>query len=87
MTPREFLALKKVWAMREAQFHNAHFKADDLPFIGDDFMDSSSRVLRKAKLMREKSDVLIERQRLDMMKKGTEAGGVPEAFMVIGKVN
>jgi hypothetical protein len=37
--------------------------------------------------MREKSDVMIERQRLDMMKKGQPGGGVPEAFMVIGKVN
>ena len=87
MTPREYFALKHVWAGREAQFHNAHFNPDGLPFIADDFMDPSARVLRKAKLMREKSDVLIERQRLDMMKKGTDAGGVPEAFMIIGKVN
>ncbi len=88
MTPREFIALKKVWATKEAQFHNAHFRpADDVPFLPEDFITPEARVLRKAKLMREKSDVMIERQRLDMMKKGTEAGGVPEAFMVIGKVN
>ena len=46
-----------------------------------------ARVMRKAKLLREKADVLLERQRLDMMKKGAVAGGVPEAFMVIGRPN
>ncbi len=88
MTPREFIALKKVWATKEAQFHNAHFRpADDVPFLPEDFITPEARVLRKAKLMREKSDVMIERQRLDMMQKGKLSGGVPEAFMVIGKVN
>ena len=87
MTPREYFALKYVWGAKEAQFHNAHFKTDDLPFIAEDFISPESRVIRKAKLMREKSDVMIERQRLDLMKKGSEANGVPEAFLTIGKVN
>jgi hypothetical protein len=86
MTPREFFMLKRVWAMKEASFHNAHFRSDDVPFTADDFMDSHSRVERKAKALRDKADVLMERQRMDMMK--PESGdGVPLMFREIGKVN
>ncbi len=88
MTPREFLALKRVWAMREASFHNAHFRsADDVPFLPEDFISPEARVVRKAKLMREKADVMMERQRLDMMKTGDKPSSVPEAFMIIGRPN
>ncbi len=88
MTPREYLALKHVWATKEASFHNAHFRtADDTPFLPEDFITPSARVIRKAKTMRDKADTMMEKQRVQMMKKGSGAGGVPEAFLVIGKVN
>ncbi len=88
MTPREYLALKRVWAAKEAAFHNAHFRpADDVPFIPEDFITPQARVTRKATMMREKADTMLEKQKLDLMKKGSDAGGVPEAFLVIGKVN
>ncbi len=88
MTPREYLALKHVWAMKEAAFHNAHFRsADDVPFIPEDFITPSARIGRKAKMLRDKADTMMEQQRMQMMRKGSGAGGVPEAFLVIGKVN
>jgi|KBSSwiStaDraftv2_1062776.scaffolds.fasta_scaffold41152_2 hypothetical protein len=87
MTPREYLALKMVWAGKEASFHNAHFRpADDVPFLPEDFINPHARIERKAQALREKADVMMERSRLEMMQKGG-AGGVPEAFLVIGKVN
>ncbi len=88
MTPREYLALKHVWAMKEAAFHNAHFRSsDDVAFIPEDFITPQARVGRKAKMLRDKADTMMEQQRMQMMKKGSVAGGVPEAFLVIGKVN
>ncbi len=88
MTPREYLALKRVWASKEASFHNAHFRgADDAAYLPEDFIDPSARVTRKAALMRAKADTMMEKQRMEMMKKGQPSGGVPEAFLVIGKVN
>jgi len=87
MTPREYLALKQVWAVREAAFHNAHFRpADDVPFLPEDFITPEARVERKAKQLREKADVMIERQKLDMMQAGT-SDGVSDLFKEIGKVN
>jgi hypothetical protein len=87
MTPREYLALKRVWATKEAVFHNAHFRpADDVPFLPEDFITPEARVERKAKALREKADVMIERQKLDMMKPG-EDESVPLMFREIGKVN
>jgi hypothetical protein len=86
MTPREFFALKRVWAAKEASFHNAHFKSDEVPFIADDFVNPQSRIERRAKALRDKSDVLLERQRMDMMKPD-EGDGVPLMFREIGKVN
>ncbi len=87
MTPREFLALKRVWATREAAFHNAHFRpADDTPFLPEDFITPEARIERKAQMLREKADVMIERQKIDMMTTG-ERGGVPESFLEIGRVN
>ena len=87
MTPREYIALKTVWATREAAFHNAHFRpADDVPFLPDDFIHPHRRVERKAQMMREKADVMLERSRLEMMGRGN-GDGVPEMFRVIGKVN
>lgn len=87
MTPREYLALKQVWAVREAAFHNAHFRpADDVPFLPEDFITPEARVERKAKQLREKADVMIERQKLDMMQAGA-SDGVSDLFKEIGKVN
>jgi hypothetical protein len=87
MTPREFIALKRVWATKEAQFHNAHFRpADDVPFLPEDFITPTARVERQAKALREKADVMMERSRLDMMRKGDDSG-VPLMFREIGKVN
>lgn len=84
MTPREYIALKRVWAMREASFHNAHFRpADDVPFIAEDFINPHGRVERKAAAMREKADVMLERSRLELMKKGAD-DGVPLMFREIG---
>ncbi len=78
MTPREFLALKRVWATKEAAFHNAHFRAaDDVPFLPEDFITPEARVERKAKLLREKADVMLESSRLGMMKPGDDTG-VPQ---------
>ncbi len=87
MTPREYFALKYVWAAKEAQYHNTHFDAKDLPYIAEDFVNPSARIERKAKMLRERADTMMEKQRLDMMKTGDKPGSVPEAFMVIGKVN
>lgn len=88
MTPREYLALKRIWATKEATFHNAHFHgADDPAFIPEDFITPSARIGRKAKMLRDKADTMMEKQRMEMMKKGSKPGGVPEAFLVIGKVN
>lgn len=86
MTPREYMALKRVWAGKESQFHNAHFNAANVPFIPDDFLFAGSRVARIAEEMRAKADVMMERSRLDMMKKGTD-DGVPLMFREIGVVN
>jgi hypothetical protein len=87
MTPREYFALKFVWAGKEASFHNAHFRpADDVPFLAEDFINPEARVARKAAALREKADVMMERSRLEMMKKGTD-DGVPLMFREIGKVN
>ena len=87
MTSREYLALKMVWAGKEASFHNAHFRpADDVPFLPEDFINPHARIERKAQALREKADVMMERSRLEMMQKDG-AGSVPEAFLVIGKVN
>jgi len=87
MTPREYIALKMVWAGKEASFHNAHFRpADDVPFLPEDFINPEARVARKAAALREKADVMMERSRLDMMRKGDD-GGVPLMFREIGKVN
>ena len=88
MTPREFIALKRVWAAKEASFHNAHFRpADDVPYLPEDFITPTARVTRKATMMREKADTMMEKQRVQMMKKGSAAAGVPEAFLVIGRPN
>ncbi len=86
MTPMEYLALKRVWATKEASFHNAHFKPDDVPFIAEDFINPESRVERRAKSLRDKADVLMERQKIDMMKPD-DGDGVPLMFREIGKVN
>lgn len=86
MTPREYLALKRVWAEKEASFHNAHFRAEDVPFIAEDFITPHGRVERKAKAMRDKADVMMERSRLELMKKDAD-DGVPLMFREIGKVN
>ncbi len=88
MTPREYLALKRVWATKEASFHNAHFRpADDVPFLPEDFINPNARIVRKAKMMREKADTMMEKQKLDMMRTGDNPDNVPEMFKVIGKVN
>ena len=87
MTPREYLALKMVWAGKEASFHNAHFRpADDVPFLPEDFINPRARIERKAQALREKADVMMERSRLELMKKGAD-DGVPLMFREIGKVN
>ncbi len=87
MTPREFIALKRVWATREAAFHNAHFRpADDVPYLPEDFISPEARVERKAKALRDKADVMMERQKLDMMQAG-EGDGVPLMFREIGRTN
>ncbi len=87
MTPREFFALKRVWAQKEASFHNAHFRSsDDVAFIAEDFINPEARTERKAKALRDKADVLMERQRIDMMKPD-DGDGVPLMFREIGKVN
>ncbi len=87
MTPREFIALKRVWAVREAAFHNAHFRpADDVPFLPEDFISPAARVERKAKMLRDKADVMMEQQKIDKMHAG-EADGVPIMFREIGRVN
>jgi hypothetical protein len=87
MTPREFIALKRVWATREAAFHNAHFRgADDVPFLPEDFITPEARLERKAKQLREKAEVMAENARLGLMKTGDD-GGVPLMFREIGTVN
>jgi hypothetical protein len=87
MTPREFLALKMVWAQKEANFHNAHFRpSDDVPFLPEDFINPNARVERKAKAMKDKAEVMLEQSRMELLQRGSTAG-VPEAFVVIGKVN
>jgi hypothetical protein len=87
MTPREYLALKLVWASKEASFHNAHFRSsDDVPFLPEDFITPESRVARKAQALREKADTMMERSRLELMKKGDESN-VPLMFREIGPVN
>ncbi len=85
MTPREFFALKRVWGSREAAFHNAHFH-DDIPFIAEDFVSPSARTERKAQALRDKADVMMERQKLDMMQAG-EGDNVLDLFKEIGRVN
>jgi hypothetical protein len=88
MTPREYFALKRIWASKEASFHNAHFRGEkDLPFIAEDFINSESRNIRKAQQLREKADTMTERSRLELMKAGERSESVPMAFMEIGKVN
>ena len=37
-------------------------------------------------MLRDKADVMMERQKIDMMT-ASEKGGVPEAFLEIGRVN
>ena len=80
MTPREFLALKKVWATEQAAFHNAHFRpADDTPFLPEDFITPEARTLRRAQMLRDKAAVMAESSRLSMMRVGDD-DGVPQAF-------
>ncbi len=87
MTPREYIALKHVWAVREAAFHNAHFRpADDVPFLPIDFITPSARVERKAEMLRAKADVMMEQNKIDRMHSG-EGDGVLDLFKEIGRVN
>ncbi len=86
MTPREFIALKRVWATNQAAFHNAHFRsADDTPFLPEDFITPEARTMRKAKLLQEKAGAMLESSRLGMMRAG-ENSGVPQAFLEMPKV-
>jgi len=87
MTPREFIALKMVWAERQAMFHNAHFHAASEPsFIAEDFITPEARLLRKAKMLQDKAAAMAERTKLDMMR-ADDASGVPEAFLEMPRVN
>jgi hypothetical protein len=87
MTPREYFALKMVWAEKEASFHNAHFRAaEDVQYLPEDFINPERRVARKAQAMREKADTMMERSRLELMKKGDD-NDVPLMFREIGPVN
>ncbi len=87
MTPREYIALKRVWATNQAAFHNAHFRAaDDTPFLPEDFITPEARTLRKAKMLQDKAAAMVERTRLDMMRPGEQSGGVPQAFLEMPKV-
>ncbi len=87
MTPREFIALKRVWATQQAAFHNAHFRAaDDVPFLPEDFITPEARLERKAKQLREKAEVMAETARLGLMRAGDDSS-VPLMFREIGTVN
>ena len=80
MTPREFIALKRVWGMREALFYNAHFRGADEPaYIAEDFIDPIGRLERKAAMLRDKADLARANARLAIMQPGDDTG-VPQAF-------
>ena len=75
MTPREYMALKRVWATERATLHNAHFRGPEtLQFLADDFMDPRNRGEREAQARQDKIEVLRMNQRLQTMRSGTDEG-------------
>ncbi len=87
MTPREFIALKRVWAGQQAMFHNAHFHVPgEPPFIVEDFLNPEARAARKAKMLRDQAEAMREQAKLNLMKP-TDSDGVPQAFLEMPRVN
>lgn len=79
LTPREFIALKRIWAEDRAVFANAHFvrKEGDPPFTADDFLFAGVRDARRAEAMRDRMEIGRMNAQLSMMRPG-EYDGLPE---------
>ena len=87
LTPREFDALKMVWAQRQAAWHNAHFHQDPA-FDPDDFMNPGARTARKLQAKRDAREVAMLNKSLELIRAGDPTGLDPEyARAILGREN
>lgn len=47
LSQRQYNALRFWWAQDQAQFHNAHFTGDKIPWLPEDFLSKGRRAKRK----------------------------------------
>lgn len=77
MSFREFHALQTLyhgklerWAIERAQFANAHFANDRVPFLPEDFLGGGNREQRKLQSAKSQLAAAKENLRLNRIKKG-----------------
>ena len=79
LTPREYVALKRVWAEDRALFMNAHFSRPegDPAFSPEDFVFEGSREARKQQVLADRMDVARINMRLQQIQAGPPGDDIP----------